>query len=104
MYGNKYQILYRKTGVFRGMPIFLIFAPNHRLWDSLEPRTYYLCYGAKIRKKNLQTQLFFLYIKVKFKGVYFSWTCSPDVIAHTKLVLIRLNPAEVHIIRIRAAS
>ena len=25
-------ILYRKTGVCRGIPIFLIFAPKHRLW------------------------------------------------------------------------
>ena len=24
--------LYRKTGVYRGIPIFLIFAPKHRLW------------------------------------------------------------------------
>ena len=25
-------LLYRKTGVRRGVPIFLIFAPKHRLW------------------------------------------------------------------------
>ena len=25
-------LLYRKTGVCRGIPIFLIFAPKHRLW------------------------------------------------------------------------
>ena len=25
-------LLYSKTGVCRGIPIFLIFAPKHRLW------------------------------------------------------------------------
>ena len=25
-------ILYSKTGVYKGIPIFLIFVPNHRLW------------------------------------------------------------------------
>ena len=25
-------LLYSKTGVYRGIPIFLIFAPKHRLW------------------------------------------------------------------------
>ena len=34
---NKYTpsnptFIYSKTGVFRGIPIFLIFAPKHRLW------------------------------------------------------------------------
>ena len=25
-------LLYSKTGVYRGIPIFLIFDPNHRIW------------------------------------------------------------------------
>ena len=25
-------LLYKKTGVCRGIPVFLIFAPKHRLW------------------------------------------------------------------------
>ena len=25
-------LLYSKTGVYRGIPIFLVFAPKHRLW------------------------------------------------------------------------
>ena len=25
-------LIYRKTGVYRGIPIFLIFVPKHRLW------------------------------------------------------------------------
>ena len=35
-------ILYSKTGVYRGVPIFLIFAPKHRLWvlvRTASPRT-----------------------------------------------------------------
>ena len=41
--------------------------------------THNLCFGAKIRKIGipLHTPQFF-YIKVGFKGVYFSWTCFPD--------------------------
>ena len=32
MYTPRTPLLYSKTGVFRGIPIFLIFAPKHRLW------------------------------------------------------------------------
>ena len=39
-------LLYNKTGVCRGIPIFLIFAPKHRLWVLV--RT------ASIKKKNLR--------------------------------------------------
>ena len=28
-------LLYSKTGVFRGIPYFLIFAPKHRLWAKI---------------------------------------------------------------------
>ena len=32
MYTPQTPLLYSKTGVCRGIPIFLIFAPKHRLW------------------------------------------------------------------------
>ena len=41
--------------------------------------THNLCFGAKIRKKVYPCIPQFCYIKVGFKGVYFSWACFPDV-------------------------
>ena len=53
-------LLYSKTGVCRGIPIFLIFAPNIDCGYSLEPpqRDGYNVYpqsmfGAKIRKISI---------------------------------------------------
>ena len=49
-------LLYSKTGVCRGIPIFLIFAPKHRLWVLVRTRrggsNVYLqsMFCAKIRK------------------------------------------------------
>ena len=41
--------------------------------------THNLCFGAKIRKNRYTpANSSFLYTKVEFKGVYFSWTCIPD--------------------------
>ena len=40
--------------------------------------THKLCFGAKIRKIGMPCKPQFLYIKVGFKGIYFSWTCYPD--------------------------
>ena len=41
--------------------------------------THNLCFGAKIRKIGIPLQTQSFYIKVGFKGVYFSQTCFPDV-------------------------
>ena len=43
--------------------------------------THNLCFGAKIRKIGISpvNPSNSTYIKVGFKGVYFSWTCFPDV-------------------------
>ena len=43
-------LLYSKTGVCRGIPIFLIFAPKHRLWvlvRTASPCTDNLCFKQK---------------------------------------------------------
>ena len=45
MYTPLNPILYSKTGVCRGPPIFLFFAPKHRLW--VYPQ---FMFSAKIRK------------------------------------------------------
>ena len=37
-------LLYSKTGVCRGIPTFLIFAPKHRLW-VLGSNVYQICIG-----------------------------------------------------------
>ena len=83
-------LLYSKTGVWRGIPIFLIFAPKHRLWVL-----HNLCFEQKQEKyqkfsaKNVQ----FLQLQ---KNQYISWACfrndemhhftevyaTPDMIAH----------------------
>ena len=52
--------LYSKTGVYKGIHYFLIFAPEHRLWVRVEAvitSTHDLCFGAKIRKKNMYTPI-----------------------------------------------
>ena len=52
-------LLYSKTGVCRGIPIFLIFAPKHRLWvhvrtASAVPTIYVLSKNKKNIKNFLQ--------------------------------------------------
>ena len=51
-------VLYSKTGVCRGILIFLIFAPKHRLWvlvraEAVLTCTYNLCFEQK--EEKLQT-------------------------------------------------
>ena len=41
-------LLYSKAGVCRGIPIFLIFTPKHRICQC----THNLCFEQKIRKKK----------------------------------------------------
>ena len=41
-----------------------------------------ICFGAKIREKNMPCIQQFCFIKVGFNGVYFPWTYFPDVFTH----------------------
>ena len=84
---NKQDIfkVVKKMIIFsRNVLIFLlIFAQNIDCGYTLEAvltSTQNLCFEAKIRKIDipLQTPVFFLYLKVGFMGINFSWTCFPD--------------------------
>ena len=69
------------------LDIFLIFAQNIDCGYALEPphrggsNEYPQSMFWSKNKKNRYTPAnpMFSYIKVGFKGVYFSWTCFPDV-------------------------
>ena len=53
-------LLYSKTGVCRGIPIFLIFAPKHRLWVLVRTT---LSKNKKNIKKN--STEFFQFLQLK---------------------------------------
>ena len=59
----------------------LVFNP---LGEAVLTSTHNLCFGAKIRKKRYTPANPSFYIKVGFKGVFFSWTCFPDGFCFTK--------------------
>ena len=59
------QFLYSKTGLCRGKPIFLIFAPKHRLWVPVRIR--------KISKK-IPLKIFNFYNLEK--SVYYMSVCN----------------------------
>ena len=50
--------------------------------EAVLTSTHNKCFGAKIRKKGmlLQTPVFFFYLKLGFKRVYFSWLRFPDAV------------------------
>ena len=48
------------------------------LGDAVLMSTRNLCFESKIRKMACLFIPQFHYVKVGFKGVYFSWTCYPD--------------------------
>ena len=54
-------LLYCKTGVCRGIPSFLIFAPKHRLWV---PTVYVLSKNKKNIEFFLQNILIFTTLKI----------------------------------------
>ena len=66
-------LLYSKTGVYRGVPIFLIFGPKHRLWVFFTT-THDLCFEQKYKKKYIffsgEIFIFFSAEKKKKKSVY----------------------------------
>ena len=64
-------LLYGKTGVCRGITIFLIFAPKHRLWVLVITCTHNLCFEQKYQKFSTEN---FHYIKL-LKSLYIAWAC-----------------------------
>ena len=59
MYTPYTPLLYSNTGVCRGIHIFLIFAPKHKLWvigEAVLTSTHNLCFGAKIRTIGIPLQ------------------------------------------------
>ena len=57
-----------KLGICRGIPIFLIFAPKHRLWvldEAVLTCTHNLCFEQK--KKNTKIFLIKLFFSSQFK-------------------------------------
>ena len=60
-------LLHSKTGVCRGIPIFLIFAPKHRLWvliRTASPRWFYYVL-SKNKKNNKNSAENFQFLKLK---------------------------------------
>ena len=64
----------------------VLFKTYYILWVHIRPAeavlasTHNLCFGAKIRKLGIPLRTpVLLYIKVGFKGLFFSRTCFPDV-------------------------
>ena len=49
------------------IPIFLIFAPKHRLWVLV-----------RTASSGIPIHTPVCYVKVGYEGVYISWTCFPD--------------------------
>ena len=64
-------LLYSKTGVWRDIPIFLIFAPKHRLWVLIRTEvlmcTHNLCFEKN--KKNIKKILLNILIFYNFKNL-----------------------------------
>ena len=59
-------LLYSKTGVCRGIPIFLIFAPKHRLWVLVKTASIYVLRKYEKSIKNFLLNIFIFY---KFKNL-----------------------------------
>ena len=66
-------LLYSKTGVCRGIPIFLIFAPKHRLRVDCVPTIYVLSKNKK-NSENFPVKIFIFYdfyeISVYYMGKF----------------------------------
>ena len=75
MYTTLTPLLYSKTGVCRGIPIFLIFAPKHRLWvlvRTASARRFQrvpTIYVLSINKKNIRLFLWKIFIFDNFKNL-----------------------------------
>ena len=69
--------LYSKTGVCKGIPIFLIFAPKHRLWvlgEAVLSCTHNLCFEQKQEKIYKKSTLNFQILQFQ-KNLYITWAC-----------------------------
>ena len=99
-------LLYSKTGVYRGIPIFLIFAQKHRLWVVVRTATIYV---LSRNKKNVKifllkifvftTKKFSEYCMGGFSLWYITITCiwnGENILAYNKhtllLKLLTLRP------------
>ena len=64
-------LLYSKTGVCRGIPIFLIFVPKHRLWvlvgSNVYPQSF--AFEQKYQKFSVEN---FPFLKLK-KSLCIAW-------------------------------
>ena len=70
-------LLYCKTGVCRGIPIFLIFAPKYRLWVLVRTASLFCqSKNKKNIKKNSNENFQFLHLK---KSLYIAWACFRNV-------------------------
>ena len=86
MYTPCTPLLYSKTGVCGGIPIFLIFAPKHRLWvlvrtasrEAVLTCTHNLCFGAKIRKISKFFCRKFSSFKLK-QSLFITWASFRNV-------------------------
>ena len=79
-------LLFSKTGVCRGIPIFLIFAPKHRLWvlvrtaslrrfyEEVRTCTHNLCFEQKQEKYQIFSTENFQFLQFKKKW-YITWAC-----------------------------
>ena len=72
----KTPLLYSKTGVCRGIPIFLIFDPKHRLWvlvrtasarlgEAVLTCTHNLCFEQKYEKYQIFSTENFQFLQLK---------------------------------------
>ena len=71
-----------------------IFAQNINCGYTLEPpSTHNLRFGSKISKKSLplHTQFYYMYIKVGFMGVYYSWISFPDAPYSYRHISLKLS-------------
>ena len=65
-------LLYSKTGVYRGMHYFLIFALKHRLWVLV--RTHNICFEQKYENcQNISSENCHFYSRKK--SLYVAWAC-----------------------------
>ena len=69
-------LLWSKTGVCKGIPVFLIFSPKHRLWVLVRNASVPKIYVLSNNKKNNKTfilKIFNIY-NLK-KNLYIAWAC-----------------------------
>ena len=72
-------LLYSKTGVYRGICYFLIFALKHRLWVLVLTCTHNLCFVQKYENsQDISTENCHFYSCEK--SLYVAWACFRNVL------------------------